>query len=114
VRLHVCSADFVVVRPENQSGVRATFLAQVTDEAAGLLKLGFIFMLSGVMMQGVMAAVNFILLHSMDEKAVGLYGQAWMLSGYLVGFVFQAMGTDYYPRLTAVANDNPRLQPTGQ
>jgi antigen flippase len=81
---------------------------QVTDEAAGLLKLGFIFMLSGVMMQGVMAAVNFILLHSMDETAVGLYGQAWMLSGYLVGFVFQAMGTDYYPRLTAVANDNPR------
>lgn len=81
---------------------------EVTDEAAALLKLGFIFMLSGVMMQGVMAAVNFILLHSMDEKAVGLYGQAWLLSGYLVGFVFQAMGTDYYPRLTAVANDNPR------
>jgi PST family polysaccharide transporter len=44
----------------------------------------------------------------MDEKVVGLYGQAWMLSGYLVGFVFQAMGTDYYPRLTAVANDKAR------
>lgn len=81
---------------------------EVTDEAAALLKLGFIFMLSGVMMQGVMAAVNYILLHTMDEKAVGLYGQAWLLSGYLVGFVFQAMGTDYYPRLTAVANDHPR------
>ncbi|MEK7781702.1 MAG: oligosaccharide flippase family protein [Verrucomicrobiota bacterium] len=81
---------------------------EVTEEARALLKLGFIFMLSGVMMQGVMAAVTFILHHTMDENAVGLYGQAWMLSGYLVGFVFQAMGTDYYPRLTAVANDNPR------
>ncbi len=81
---------------------------EVTTEAAALLKLGFIFMLSGVMMQGVMSLVNIILLHRMDEKAVGLYGQAWLLSGYLVGFVFQAMGTDYYPRLTAVAHDNPR------
>jgi PST family polysaccharide transporter len=81
---------------------------EVTDEAAALLKLGFVFMLSGVMTQGVMAAVNYILLDRMDEKTVGLYGQAWMLSGYLVGFVFQAMGTDYYPRLTAVANDKAR------
>jgi len=81
---------------------------EVTDEAVALLKLGFVFMLSNVMTQGVLAAVNFILLHQMDEKVVGLYGQAWMLSGYLVGFVFQAMGTDYYPRLTAVANDKAR------
>lgn len=82
--------------------------AEVKDEAAGLLKLGFVFMLSGVMTQAVMAAVNYILHDAMSEGAVGLYGQAWMLSGYLVGFVFQAMGTDYYPRLTAVANDKVR------
>lgn len=81
---------------------------EVSNEAAGLLKLGFVFMLSNVMTQGVMATVNFILLHKMDENVVGLYGQAWMLSGYLVGFVFQAMGTDYYPRLTAVVNDKAR------
>lgn len=79
---------------------------EVTTEATALLKLGFVFMLSGVMMQGVMSLVNIILLHRMDEQAVGLYGQAWMLSGYLVGFVFQAMGTDYYPRLTAVAQNH--------
>jgi len=83
-------------------------LRETSDEASGLLRLGFVFMLSNVMTQGVMAAVNYILLDTMDEKAVGLYGQAWMLSGYLVGFVFQAMGTDYYPRLTAVANDKVR------
>ncbi len=81
---------------------------EIATEASVLLKLGFIFMLSGVMMQGVMSLVNIILLHRIDENAVGLYGQAWLLSGYLVGFVFQAMGTDYYPRLTAVANDHPK------
>lgn len=86
----------------------ALSLPEVSEEATALLKLGFVFMLSGVMMQGVFTAVNYILLHTMDERAVGLYGQAWLLSGYLVGFVFQAMGTDYYPRLTAVANDHPR------
>lgn len=80
---------------------------EITTEARGLLKLGFVFMLSGVMTQGVMSLVNIILMNRMDEEAVGLYGQAWLLSGYLAGFVFQAMGTDYYPRLTAVAHNHP-------
>lgn len=80
---------------------------EITTEASGLLKLGFVFMLSGVMMQGVMSLVNIILMNRMNEEAVGLYGQAWLLSGYLAGFVFQAMGTDYYPRLTAVAHNHP-------
>lgn len=80
---------------------------EITIEAKGLLQLGFVFMLSGVMMQGVMNLVTLILLHRMDEQAVGFYSQAWLLSGYLAGFVFQAMGTDYYPRLTAVAHNHP-------
>ena len=34
------------------------------------------------------------------------YPAAWTLGGYYVGFILQAMGADFYPRLTAVANDN--------
>lgn len=82
-------------------------MGEITAEALALLRLGFVFMLSGVMTQAVTASVILILQQQLNEQAVGLYGQAWMLSGYLVSFVFQAMGTDYYPRLTAIAHDHP-------
>src|SRR5205807_9242592 len=36
----------------------------------------------------------------------GLYEAAWTLGGLYVGFVLQAMGTDFYPRLVGVANNN--------
>jgi PST family polysaccharide transporter len=45
----------------------------------------------------------------MDLKAAGLYQAAWTLSSVYVGFVLNAMGADYYPRLTAVASDNKEV-----
>ncbi|MDB6002404.1 MAG: hypothetical protein JWP52_4103, partial [Rhizobacter sp.] len=38
----------------------------------------------------------------------GLYQAAWTLGGLYVGFVLQAMGADFYPRLVGAANDHPR------
>ena len=38
--------------------------------------------------------------------AAGCYQAAWGLGGYYVGFILQAMGADFYPRLTAVASDH--------
>jgi PST family polysaccharide transporter len=35
-----------------------------------------------------------------------MYQSAWTLGGLYVGFILQAMGADFYPRLSAVANDN--------
>jgi PST family polysaccharide transporter len=40
-------------------------------------------------------------------EAAGFYSAAWTLGGLYVGFVFQAMGADFYPRLVSVAADNP-------
>jgi len=37
--------------------------------------------------------------------AAGNYQAAWALGGIYVGFILQAMGTDFYPRLSAVADD---------
>jgi antigen flippase len=39
-------------------------------------------------------------------EAAGLYQSAWALGGMYVGFILQAMGSDFYPRLTAVAHDH--------
>ena len=38
--------------------------------------------------------------------AAGLYQSAWSIGGLYVGFILQAMASDFYPRLTAVANND--------
>jgi PST family polysaccharide transporter len=80
--------------------------SQVRQEASALLKLGFAFMASGFMVMGVAYAVRLIVLRSLGFEATGLYQAAWTLGGLYVGFVLQAMGADFYPRLTACINDH--------
>jgi len=80
---------------------------QVKQEAAELLKLGFAFMASGFMTMGVAYGVRVAVLRKVGFEATGLYQSAWTLGGLYVGFILQAMGADFYPRLTASANDNP-------
>ena len=80
--------------------------AQVGQEQAALLKLGFAFMSSGIMMMGVTYAVRILVLRNVGFEAAGLYQSAWALGGLYVGIVLQAMGADFYPRLTAVAHNN--------
>jgi PST family polysaccharide transporter len=47
-----------------------------------------------------------MILRNLDLDAAGLYQAAWVLGGLYVGFILQAMGTDFYPRLTSVSRDN--------
>ena len=81
--------------------------SQVRQEAGALLKLGFAFMASNFMTLGIAYAVRIILLRKVGLAATGVYQAAWTLGGLYVGFILQAMAADFYPRLTASANDNP-------
>lgn len=85
---------------------RVTF-PQFRGEALALLKLGSAFMASGLMVMGVGYFTRIMVLHNVGFEATGLYQSAWTLGGLYVGFILQAMGADFYPRLTASANDNP-------
>ena len=58
------------------------------------------------MAMGVAYLVRIIVLRKMGEDAAGFYQSAWTLGGLYVGFILQAMGADFFPRLTAVAQDN--------
>src|SRR5580704_388187 len=80
--------------------------AQFWMETAALLKLGMAFMASSLITLGVAYAVRVMVLHRVGIEATGLYQSAWTLGGLYVGFILQAMGADFYPRLTARANDN--------
>jgi antigen flippase len=75
-------------------------------ESAGLLKLGVVFMLSGLLTLGAAYLVRVMVLRKLGEEAAGNYHAAWALGGMYVGFILQAMGADFLPRLTAVVKDN--------
>jgi antigen flippase len=79
---------------------------QIRKEAGSLLKLGLAFMTSALITLGSAYAVRVTIQHQMGPEATGLYQSAWSLGGLYVGFILQAMGADFYPRLTASANDD--------
>jgi PST family polysaccharide transporter len=76
--------------------------SEVRIEAVALLKLGVAFMCSALLMAGAAFAVRSIVMRHEGIEAAGLYQAAWTLGGLYVGFVLQAMGTDFYPRLVGV------------
>jgi enterobacterial common antigen flippase len=84
----------------------AMAVSRLRQELAPLLKLGVAFMASGFLMMGAAYAVRIIVLRQVSFEAAGLYQSAWTLGGLYVGFILQAMGADFYPRLTAAARDN--------
>ena len=81
-------------------------ISQAGEELGALLKLGAVFMASGVMMMGVAYAIRIFVTREVGIDAAGLYQCAWAIGGLYVGLILQAMGADFYPRLTAVAKDN--------
>ena len=78
----------------------------VRQDVEALLRLGMAFMVSGVLTMGAAYAVRILVLHETGVDAAGLYQSAWAVSGLYAGVVLQAMGTDFYPRLTAAVADN--------
>lgn len=81
-------------------------LSQVWREQSALLKLGFAFMASALMMSGAAYAIKIMVSRQIGFEAAGLYQSAWNLGGIYIGFILQAMGADFYPRLVAVVKDN--------
>jgi len=80
--------------------------SEVRQETKALLKLGLAFMASGLLMMGSAYLIRITILRTLGFEAAGLYQAAWTVGGLYVGFILQAMGADFYPRLTAAAKDN--------
>lgn len=81
-------------------------LRQFNTETGTLLKLGLAFMASGVLTAGSAFLIRILVVQQDGVEAAGYYQAAWALGGIYVGFILQAMGTDFYPRLSAVSADN--------
>lgn len=79
------------------------------NKSKRLLGLGLAFMWSSLLAAGVALAISSIIVRSLGLDANGIYQAAWGVSGVFAGFILSAMGTDFYPRLTAVAADHRRI-----
>ncbi len=78
---------------------------QFRAESTALLRLGVAFMISTLLTFGTAYAIRLIVLADGGVEAAGLYQAAWAIGGLYTGFILQAMGTDFYPRLTAAIGD---------
>jgi len=75
------------------------------SDSQPLLRLGFAFMVSSLMLIGTMYVVQVLVLHYLGMSATGIYQAAATLSSVYVTVILRAMSTDFYPRLTAAADD---------
>jgi PST family polysaccharide transporter len=82
--------------------------AALSAEVRGLLRLGIAFMLTSLLSTGAAFLVRAMVIRQYGLESAGHFQAANALSLVFVGFVLQAMGTDFYPRLTAVAGDNAK------
>ncbi len=73
--------------------------------AGGLVRLGLVFMWSGLAVSAVAYLTRALITQQVSLEAVGIFSAAFALSGMFINFVLGAMGADYYPRLTAVASN---------
>ncbi|AKD01952.1 O-antigen translocase [Pontibacter korlensis] len=78
---------------------------KVLGKGKQMLKMGFLISLSGLITLGVSNFVRIYISNKGGLAEVGLYNAGFAIIGTYVGMVFTAMGTDYYPRLAAVAHD---------
>lgn len=83
----------------------ALSLSETLSGARRLVGLGSAFMISGLLTAWLDIASRLIIARQWGIEAAGLYQAAWGISGLFAGFILSAMGTDFYPRLTAVIHD---------
>jgi PST family polysaccharide transporter len=84
--------------------------AHAIAEAKKLLGFGLPIMATAL--QGVCVAyfLRLIIANQFGLAGVGVWSAAFAVSGILVNFVLNAMGTDYYPRLASVALNNALIE----
>ena len=90
---------------------------EAVSEGKGMINLGVMLSLSSLITL-LVAYIIRIYIGSANETEelglidVGLYSAGFVILNSYVGIIFNAMGTDYFPRLSEIANDIKKLRKT--
>lgn len=79
---------------------------ETLDEARPLLGLGASFIATGLIGAGITYLIRIMIIHELGMHAIGLFTASSNISLLYIGIVINAMGADFYPRLTAIANQH--------
>ena len=85
---------------------------QVSEEGKDMVRMGFLISLSGLLAIGASFIVRIFIGNLGSVEEVGLYSAGFAIITTYVGLVFNAMATDYYPRLASVADNNQEIRQT--
>jgi PST family polysaccharide transporter len=79
---------------------------ELWEEVRRLLALGLVLTASGLIVAGGGYLTRLMIVRQFGLDEAGFFQSASALSIVYAGFILQAMGADFYPRLTAVAKDH--------
>lgn len=80
--------------------------AALTTEGKSMMVMGLAISLSALSVTATAYILRVFVNQTGSMEDVGFYNAGFAIINTYVGMVFTAMGTDYYPRLSAVASDN--------
>ncbi len=80
------------------------------SEGAGMVKLGIVMVIAGLFTTFTQYLIRIFISNNMNIEGVGLFTASWSISTLYLGMVLDAMGTDYFPRLSAINTDNVAIK----
>ena len=83
---------------------------ETLSEGKSMLTMGFMLSLSGLITTAASYIIRAYISNTGSLDDVGLYNAGFAIIGSYVGLVFTAMSTDYYPRLSGIAQNNVKAK----
>lgn len=74
------------------------------------LKLGIYILISSILSTVAMFLVRTYIVRIDNVESAGLFQAVWVITSVYLGLLLKAMGTDFFPRLSAISNDNQKVK----
>lgn len=76
------------------------------EQSKWMVRMGIAMSFSGILSTAISYVIRAFIMRQGGAESVGLYQAGFVIINSYVGMVFTAIGTDFYPRLAAVNQDN--------
>lgn len=91
--------------PQVNQTIKETF-----KRGNGMLRMGLAMSWNGILVYGCAYVLRWFVRIETGTEAVGLFTAGFTIINSYVGMVFNAIGTDYYPRLAAANDSNEKMR----
>jgi len=84
-------------------------VAETFNGGLAMVSLGFFMVVTTLITMASMYIVRAFIANNLGMEGVGQFQAGWTISSLYLTAVLQAMGTDYFPRLSAVSGENGKI-----